>query len=201
MMAKEYHFAPTKYMVIDLTVVETTSVLKVTSSSQEAILWGKIYQARGRKVTSREIAGRNLSCLDTLSLQYLFWNVCQVPPPEDYSELIQVCLEAVNKLEVAETPVAALETELEALAPSESYIGGKSAQKPAKDPNAPAGRPKATTTTGIVWAICDELFVAAGNQLPDRKAVIAKCEFEEINPATASTQYSKWKKAKEVESI
>ena len=41
--------------------------------------------------------------------------------------------------------------------------------------------------TARVWAICDE-------KSGDRAAIMAACAAEGINPATAGTQYSRWKK-------
>lgn len=57
-------------------------------------------------------------------------------------------------------------------------------------PSAP-GRPKAGSTTGRVWDIADtKKGSATGKDL--RKAVIAACEAEGINPSTASVQFGKW---------
>ena len=58
-----------------------------------------------------------------------------------------------------------------------------------------AQRPKGEKT-GKVWEIADRL-ESAGNA--DRESVVKACvEQEEINPNTANTQYSHWKKARSV---
>jgi hypothetical protein len=48
--------------------------------------------------------------------------------------------------------------------------------------------------TARVWAIADETTERLGKV--DRAAIMAACEAAGINPATAGTQYSKWKKAR-----
>lgn len=53
-------------------------------------------------------------------------------------------------------------------------------------------RPKPGTKTGFVWEVADNLSKEAGAPAP-RKVVIATCVEEGINPATASTQYGKWR--------
>lgn len=58
-------------------------------------------------------------------------------------------------------------------------------------------RPKSGSTTAKVWEIADELRKL--NPDHDQKAlrplIIAECEANGINPATAATQFSKWKGA------
>lgn len=92
-------------------------------------------------------------------------------------------------------PLESLEAEVARTCP-DIAAGLPPQPKEERDPNAPAPRPKSTSMTGIVWLIADEQFVLAGNQMPDRKAVIDACVAEEINASTASTQYSKWKTSK-----
>jgi hypothetical protein len=54
-------------------------------------------------------------------------------------------------------------------------------------------RPRAGTITGRVWEIADRIQRQSGKA--GREAVIKACMSEGINSATASTQYSHWKKA------
>lgn len=54
-------------------------------------------------------------------------------------------------------------------------------------------RPKDGTKTARVWEIADELSAAAGKPAK-RKDVIAKILEEGGNPATAATQYGRWRK-------
>lgn len=54
-------------------------------------------------------------------------------------------------------------------------------------------RPKAGTTCGRVWAICDEQSAAA-NAPAERAKVIEQATSEGINAATVATQHGKWRK-------
>lgn len=59
--------------------------------------------------------------------------------------------------------------------------------KPAAEGGTPTAPVKGATAR--VWAIADTMPTA------DRKSIIEACVAEGINPSTAGTQYSKWKKA------
>jgi len=53
-------------------------------------------------------------------------------------------------------------------------------------------RPSENTKTGIVWGIADKL---STNEAPANRAdVLAATAKKEINPATAATQYGRWRK-------
>lgn len=182
-----------KYMLIDVTAVETTAVLAIAPLRAVQLL-GRIQIANGKKVISPPLEGRGFAKLEKLPLQYLYWNVCQETPPEDYGELVRRCVAKLESLPVDATPLEDLEREVARLCPDEPTTQRE--PKTPKEPGAAPARPKAMTTTGLVWEIADKLFVEAGNKLPDRKVVIAACEAQEINPATASTQFGKWKASK-----
>jgi len=66
-------------------------------------------------------------------------------------------------------------------------------EKPKKVEQNGVVRPRATTKTGRVWEISDELSAAKGSPAL-RKDVLAKATEEGINPATAATQYGRWRK-------
>lgn len=53
-------------------------------------------------------------------------------------------------------------------------------------------RPKAGTKTGRIWAIADDLSAKAGSPVA-RKAVLEAAIAEDINAATAATQYGRWR--------
>lgn len=182
-----------KYMLIDVTAVETTAVLAIAPLRAVQLL-GRIQIANGKKVIAPPLEGRSFAKLEKLPLQYLYWNVCQETPPEDYGELVRRCVAKLESLPVDATPLEDLEREVARLCPDEPTTQRE--PKAPKEPGAAPARPKAMTTTGLVWEIADRLFVEAGNKIPDRKAVIAACEAQEINPATASTQFGKWKASK-----
>ena len=54
-------------------------------------------------------------------------------------------------------------------------------------------RPKAGTKTGTVWEIADTMSQKLGKPA-GRKAVLDAATDVEINPATAATQYGRWRK-------
>jgi len=174
-----------KYMLIDTTSVEKTSVLAVAKLPAITLL-GKIHQARGKAVIAPPLEGRGFAKLEALQLQYLYWNTCKEAPPEDYNQLVRQCLAKINTILEDITPLEALEREVALLYP-------ESQPAPTKASSGEATVPKATSTTGRVWLIADRL-LATGST--DRKAVIAACVAEGINAATASTQYGRWKASK-----
>lgn len=65
-----------------------------------------------------------------------------------------------------------------------------------KQRQASSGEPGSAPSGGAtrkVWEIADRIFADKGI---DRAAIIEACVAEGINPATAATQFSKWKKTK-----
>lgn len=65
--------------------------------------------------------------------------------------------------------------------------------KPEKDSQNDVTRPKAGTKTGRVWEIADAQSAKLEKPAP-RKGVIEECMSEDINSATAATQYGRWRK-------
>lgn len=193
-MATKKPLQPVKYMLLDLTTLEGTSCIRVVNHRQ-AQAYGVIMQAQGRKAFAPPLLGRSFAKFDKLQLQYLYWNLFGTTPPEEYNALVSACLAKLEADPMDDASEEFLERQAaEVLAAAEA---AKDAAKP-KTQSDPLARPaKATSTTGLVWKIADEQFTLAGNQMPDRKAVLDACAAEEINPSTAATQYAKWKKAKE----
>lgn len=181
-----------KYMLIDVTAVETTAVLAV-ATIQRVQLLGRIHQANGRRVIAPPAEGRGFSKLEKLSLQYLYWNVCKEAPPEDYSTLLRNCLAKIEGMPEDATPLEELEKEVARLYPDDG-VTAPATPRAQREPGEAPAKPKAGSTTGRVWEIAEAM--VKGDQLPDRKAVIGACEGEGVNPATASTQYGKWKASK-----
>ncbi len=174
-----------KYMVIDYSQVDKTALLKV-AQLREAQLWGQLFEAEGRRVMAPLLAAKSFAKFDGGTLQYLYWNTLHQTPPDDYHLLVEKCLAAINSMPIDMTSVEELEARVASIQRVED-----TAVQPDKKPVAPSVRPAGTTTTGRVWTIATSLIV--GNVLPDRKAVVAACEKEGINPSTASTQYGKWR--------
>jgi len=184
-----------KYMLIDTTTIEQTKVVAV-SGLREVQLIGRILQAEGRTVMAPPLLGRGFAKLERLPLQYLFWNTCNQKPPEDYGELIRICMQTIDEMPVVTETAEQLEARCRELgldlnsSRTESTGGSRSAGT-----SGPVERPKGESTTGKVWAIADKLF-AEHNGMPPRDKIMAACTEAGINPATAATQYSKWKKSK-----
>ncbi|MDE0349607.1 MAG: hypothetical protein OXM56_07865, partial [Gammaproteobacteria bacterium] len=53
-------------------------------------------------------------------------------------------------------------------------------------------RPRPGTKTGRVWEVADEITKESGRRA-SRREVVDRIEAEEGNPATATTQYQRWK--------
>ena len=203
----------TKYMIIDVTTPEAAKVLRVAEMTN-CQLWGRLYQAEGKKVVAPPVEGRGFGKLDLLQLQYLYWSLHQTTPPEDYAALVRGCLDTVDAMPLDHTDTVWLQGEVDRLAPSvtdatTAQDGAKPAPKAPKAPKAPTtpadpnGRPKASSTTGLVWDLADTAYatvVTDGAAEPDWKAVRAElarlCAHEGINAGTMGVQYGKWKASK-----
>ena len=63
---------------------------------------------------------------------------------------------------------------------------------PRKDRPVVYSRPRPGTKTGRVWEVADEITTDSGRRA-SRREVVDRIEAEEGNPATANTQYQRWK--------
>ena len=201
----------TKYMIIDVTTPAAIKVLRVAEMTN-CQLWGRLYQAEGKKVIAPPVEGRGFGKLELLQLQYLYWSLHQKTPSEDYATLVRECLSTIDAMPLDHTDTVWLQGEVDRLAPSVTTTaedGHKPAPKAPKAPKAPTtpadpnGRPKASSTTGLVWDLADTAYatvVPDGAAEPDWKAVRAElarlCSQEGINAGTMGVQYGKWKASK-----
>jgi hypothetical protein len=179
------------YMLIDTTVVEQTHVVLV-GDMKHVQAHGHILQNEGRTVIAPAISGRGFSKLSKLQLQYLYWSLTNGKvPPEDYSQLIQECLDAVMKIPPTNDSLIALQL----------IVENKVPQPLSPIPPPPVVPPKPTTTTGIIWLICTEVLEDLYNgKLPTdykelRAEVVVRCRHEGFNESTISVQYGRWKNA------
>lgn len=78
--------------------------------------------------------------------------------------------------------------------PENRPVGARTGGSPGASPGE-AGKAPTKGATARVWEIADRVTAEKGGTI-DRTAIIAACTAEGINPATAGTQYSKWKKTK-----
>jgi len=188
------------YVLIDVTNLAQTKILTVAPLHEVQCI-GKIEKAAGREVIAPPLEGRGFAKLSVEQLQYLYWNTTQLPPPADYTELAKAMFEVAQKCPVDDRPLESLEKEVKRLYPDDSGSSNKQSSEPKapKEPGAPAERPKGTSTTGRVWEIGDSILTGdpkAADWKDIRAKLMAACEAEGINKATAATQYSKWKGAK-----
>ena len=179
-----------KYLLLDVTTHET-KLLLIAPDMLTVQLHGHIAQARGLTVMAPPLEGRSFAKLEKLPLQYLYWTTFQEAPSEDYPTLLADCARAFETLPVDATPLRELEAEVARLFPGTAPTEAIPKGSPKVEGGSPSS-PKSGSTTGRVWAIADALWQSRGT-MPDRKAVMAACEAEDINPSTASTQYGKWK--------
>lgn len=201
-----------KYMIIDVTTPVAIKVLRV-AERDNCVLWGKLYEAEGKKVIAPPVEGRGFSKLDVTQLQYLFWNMTQTAPPEDYTTLVRGCLETVDAIPIDRTDPVWIQSEVDRVLPdlkavAEAQEATNKPPKPQKAPKAPkepadpTGRPKPNSMTGLVWDLADQAYAATvrNGEEPDWKAVRAElaklCANEGINAGTMGVQYGKWKASK-----
>lgn len=186
------------YMLVDTSV--TAKVLLV-APMREVQLHARLVAAKhpGIRLLAPPVEGRSFSKLDPSHLMHLISNFGAVPD-EDYAARVQQAVELVSGLKPDPTPLAALEREVvkcHAPEPDLNHPEPKpvAAPKPKKERSTefkdPA-RPKAGTTTGLVWDMADALRAKLG-RLPTSKEMVADCEREGIKAGTVSVQFGKWK--------
>lgn len=206
----------THYMLIDVTTMETAKLLLV-GTLRQVQLHGQILKADGRKVIAPPLEGRGFGKLGMGDLQYLYWNTWGKAPSNEkgemlaYGDLLTTCLHAAQQVTPDGTSIELLEAEVAKLAPPpdgetdeiETGVESKPAKKATpRTPQKPGEAPAVTSTTGKVWVIADRVLAtkpavtSTTDWKPLRDAIIAACESEGINKATAATQYSKYKASK-----
>jgi len=203
----------THYMLIDVTTMETAKLLLV-GTLRQVQLHGQILKAQGRKIIAPPLEGRGLSRLKMEELQYMLWNTWGLSPvnakgePKGFGDLLTECLHAAQQVLPDGTSIELLEAEVAKIAPPPEDEGehkpeAKLVKKAMpRTPQKPGEAPAATSTTGKVWIIADRVLAAhpavtaTTDWKPLRDAIIAACESEGINKATAATQYSKYKASK-----
>ncbi len=189
-----------KYMVLDTTTTEGIKFLAV-ETLHKAAAWGQIYKHQGMTVIAPPLEGRGFAKLSLVQLQYLFWNVFQQTPPSEMPALTDPLKKYAEAFPEGEMSLEQLQAIVADLYP-QGVGGAPAVAKPPREPRAPGSptdRPKANSTTGLVWDICDREHTKLQNSEDwkvVRAAIMGACEHEGINPATAATQYSKWKAAK-----
>lgn len=198
-----------RYVIINVTTLEGTGVLAVGSLKQIQFM-GRLAKADGYTVMAPPLEGRGLSRLSEDQAKWLYWNMFQ-QAPGDYQDCIiaikakldewpdaPVSVEQLEQMCIARGLDGTLSTPADT--PSDNTQEGGKPEKIKRAPRVPRAqgddpaRPAPGSTTGKVWTICDEL---SANRTKDvsRAEIMAACTAAGINPATAGTQYAKWKKA------
>lgn len=206
------------YMVIRTTNNEHAQILYV-ADIEIATLLGQLYKAEhpDQKVIAPPLEGRGFAKIELTMLQYVYWNTFGERPPEDYQELIKQCVAHALKIQVTETNPAALRSELlkydvsTVISKNGDIVkesNKKASNKIPKEPKAPKqprqprtegeikdDRPRAGTTTGLVWDIIDKHFAKVKEVKALRAAALQECTNEGLNPSTFSVQFGKWRAA------
>ena len=190
---------PQLYMLIDVTTVEATKILQVCPH-HSAQLWGKIYQAQGKKVLAPPLLRRGFSVLERLPLQYLVWNTTNEKPSDDYGDNIARCLKVIESYPVDDTTAASLEREVSRLYPDGYTSVAQTANKQKAAPNEHA-EPRKEGATKAVWQHASAVFAEMGVSFAEvdwkvfRPKLFAACQAAGINDGTTGVQYGKWKAA------
>lgn len=140
----------------------------------------------------------------------------------DYGETLQKCYELADAIPVDQRPLYELERigkhlpvkEVKPIhrpvihrasespeSPSNSLVTSDLAPSSGRSPSPAQARPSPKGSTGKVWEIADQCYTrwkeANGREIKVlRMAIIDECVSQGIHPATAATQYSKWKATK-----
>lgn len=197
----------TLYMLLDVTSQSGTCLL-AKAAFREVQIMGTLAKANGRQVIAPPVAARGLSALTLEQLQFLFWNMTQTRPSDNFAELIQATFALVVAFPQDKTPLDQLQrmvAELPSADDAATPAPVVAAPKPIKAAAGNSERPKPDSVTGKVWTICDNVLNENGCSEGDANAfnwkalrakIIAACEQAGINPATATTQFSKYKVAR-----
>mgnify|MGYP003386637571 CR=1 FL=1 len=186
------------YMIIATGATPDLTKFVAVAGVREAPLSAKLFGHNhpGMQCIAPPISGKGFSPLTLEQLQYLFWNQTQQPPTGDYAEMVKSLRVIAERIPADQTPLEHLERTVERTLPAE---GSQSSTGEPKAVKQPGEAPKKGSTTGLVWELADEVL----GQHPlgtdwkiIRASVMAICEKEGINPATAATQYAKWKGSK-----
>lgn len=186
------------YMLVDTSV--TAKVLLVAPMLEVQLHARMVAHANpGIRLIAPPVEGRSFTKFSPSHLAHLIANL-GATPDEDYAARVQQAAELVSGLTPDPTPLAALQRQADKLhlpPPDLNHPEPKpvAAPKPKKERSTefkdPA-RPKAGTTTGLVWDMADALRAKLG-RLPTSKEMVADCEREGIKAGTVSVQFGKWK--------
>lgn len=193
------------YVIIDRTVLTEIKIVRI-GNMRRCQLHGALLAHQGRKVIAPPIEGRGFSKLGLEEMQYLYWNTFGRTPLE-YKDMIPELIDHCNTLVPADDSIGALEVMVNgllAVAPPALDSDGNVL------PEVPKAlvRPKGTTTTGIIWSICDEVMIEffKGEVPADavgwkslRAEASKRSDHEGFHQGTFGVQYGKWKGSKMIQ--
>ena len=197
---KHFQIDPAQYMLLDTTNGTALFVLK--ARLREVQLHARILACKnpGARYIAPPVEGRSFAKLSPNELSHLIYSLGGAPEG-DYAEQVKQAQRLVDARGADDTSKERLEKEAERLgAPEPSLIKPEKGEvpKPPKEKKhdtsfANPERPKAGTTTALVWELCDELKTQLG-RTPTSKEAMAVCEKEGIKAGTFSVQFGKWRK-------
>lgn len=188
------------YMLLDTSV--TAKVLLV-APLREVQLHARIVASDnpGIRLVAPPVEGRSFAKLSPNELLHLVYELGGTPHDE-YACRVTQALELVQALVPNKTPLDKLEREVKARNLPEPDLNARDKPAPSPKPEKPKkerstefqhpSRPKAGTTTGLVWDMADALRAKLG-RIPSGKEMIADCEREGLKAGTVSVQFGKWK--------
>jgi hypothetical protein len=182
--------------------VSASCHLVLVAPLRQVQLHARLYQAQNpaARLLAPPVEGRSFAKLDTNQLIHLIYGLGSAPEG-DYAALCAQALALVQARPLAPDTLESLEKEVARQhlpEPDLNHEAKPKVEKPKaeKKPDTSFSnpeRPKAGTTTGMVWDIADELQKTLGRQ-PTSKEVVVACEKEGLKAGTVSVQYGKWKK-------
>lgn len=193
----------TKYMLLDVTGGGCQLVL--VAATKEVQLHARLLVADNpkRKLVAPPVEGRGFAKLTVLQLGELI-KTLGASPFGSFGELCQQALNLVDSQPIDERSIASLEHAVEKRGLPEPVVGWASdpslapapvkAKKERSTEFTDPVKPKAGTTTGMIWELCDGLAKKL-KRVPASKEAWAACEAEGVKQGTFSVQFGKWKKA------
>lgn len=188
------------YMLLETTNGTASFVLKAPLREVQMHARLAAFQKPGSTYIAPPVEARGFAKLSENQLLHLIYSMGEAPEG-DYAHQCQQALALVQAREPDTECLEALEREAVRLgAPEASLVKSDKpvVQKPQKEKKHDTSfsnpeRPKAGTSTGLVWELCDALKEKLG-RTPSSKEAWPTCEAEGIKQGTFSVQFGKWKR-------
>lgn len=203
---------------MELYIAIDTSNMRFIAQADQRVLSGLVYIQYPHVNTYLAPADetRTYSKFSHAELKLLYVNTTGFQHEgTDYNALLQSCRALGLQAPSCEIPLHVLEAQIHSIdhrdeEPRTAMKDFPVAKvKPAvakaeRSPSDPSPRPKAGTSTGLVWDIADKVLDEMGGDISAqvldqkalRKVIIERATAQGINPATVQVQFSKWKASK-----